>query len=339
MRAAFAEQAKWCDKLGSPFTAELCRLCAHDLDNATATGRKLLAWPGDPSPMTDSLPLRLAGGFHALVLRGAAPELAQTYPPDFADDLAAALASTLRRHDAFLESWIDSPPQTNEVGRAGVLMPGLMQAAIRFGLPIALFELGASGGLNLNLDRFAYDLGGRAAGDPASKVRIAPEWQGLPPMIAKVAISRRQGVDRAPVDPVAQRERLLAYIWADQRERIARTKAALDIAAAHPPRVDRADAADWLEENLALAPEKGVLRVVMHSITYQYFSADTQARVDARIRAAGRRASESGPLAWLRMEKDSLDQGHSLRLMTFPGGEDRLLAYCHAHGSWIAWRG
>ena len=63
-------------------------------------------------------------------------------------------------------------------------------------------------------------------------------------------------MDLHPLDvtKAADRERLLAYIWADQAERLARTEAAIAIAAADPPLLDRGDAADWLEAQLDPAP-------------------------------------------------------------------------------------
>lgn len=80
-------------------------------------------------------------------------------------------------------------------------------------------------------------------------------------------------MDRNPLDvrDPATRARLAAYVWVDQRERSARLEAALDLAAADPPPIDQADAADWLETKLSTAPEAGVCRVVMHTIAYQYF--------------------------------------------------------------------
>ena len=42
--------------------------------------------PGDPSPSADSVPLRIAGCLHALVLEGKETWLAGVYPPDVVDD-------------------------------------------------------------------------------------------------------------------------------------------------------------------------------------------------------------------------------------------------------------
>lgn len=338
VRAAFADQAHWCVKLGSPFTARLCGLIAERLDRNTEAGRRVLDWPGDPTGTADALPMRLCGGLHFLVRSGEVPELAACYPPAHEpgdETLWAALAGALARSE--LSAWLDSAPQTNEVGRSTVLMAGLLLVAARFGEPIELLELGASAGLNLNLDRYAYDLGGLATGDPASPVRLRPEWTGEPPPAAEVAIASRRGVDLSPVDPVRDAERLLAYVWPDQGERLARIEAALHIARRHPPPVDQGDAAGWTEERLAAPQVGGVSRVLLHSVAFQYFPAETQGRIAAAAEAAGRAATDERPFAWLRYETLAGEGAYSLRLCSWPDGGDRLLAWCHPHGTKINW--
>jgi hypothetical protein len=196
--------------------------------------------------------------------------------------------------------------------------------------------LGASAGLNLILDRYSYNLGGFRFGATLPGPHLSPEWEGLPPPKAKVRIKRRAGVDLNPARLPDEGERLLAYVWPDQPERLARLGAALSAAIQEPPEVDRSDAADWLEAQLTLEPEPGITRVVMHSIAFQYFDADTQQRVTGRIEAAGEQASTMAPLAWLRYEQEPETKLPSLRLRTWPGGEE-LLASAHPHGRWVRW--
>jgi hypothetical protein len=77
--SAFAKQAEWCRALGSPFTALLMEALPRALDVRTRTGAAVLGWRGDP--IADALPLRVAGGLHALVRGGRLPMLAALYPP------------------------------------------------------------------------------------------------------------------------------------------------------------------------------------------------------------------------------------------------------------------
>lgn len=337
VRASFAEQARWCARLGSPFTALLCGLLGERLDRGTAVGARVLDWPGDPAPVADALALRLCGALHALVRRGEAPLLAPFYPPAPApepDALGAALSATLAAEAGTLAAWLGRAPQTNEVGRSAVLMAGLLEVAARFGLPIALYELGASAGLNLQLDRYDYDLGGRRVGAAGATVRIAPDWRGPPPADSSVRIAGRQGVDLDPLDP--RRDRMLAYIWPDQPRRLGQAEAALALAARDPPPVEAGDAADWIERRLEAAGPAGIVRVVMHSVAFQYFPPAAQARVERHIALAGASASADAPLAWLRFEKLSQDDSYSLRLRTWPG-EELLLAWAHPHASTVRW--
>ncbi len=346
VREAFALQGAICTAAGAPFTGRVCRMLGEKLDRHTAIGRRVLDWPGVPTHDGDALALRLAGGLHALA-RSRQGDLAAFYPPNTPprDDavLWRAIHAALLRDAETLDGWLDGPPQTNEVGRSSALMAGLLVLADRFGLPFALYELGASAGLNTILDRYGFQLGRTRAGAADSPVRLAPEWRGGSPPAAEVRVVRRRGVDRQPLDPrsAITRERLQAYVWAEQRERLARLGAALELAAADPAPVDEADAADWLEAQLSPEPEPGVCRVVMHTIAFQYFPPEGQARIAARIAAAGARAGADSPVAWLAYEAGpGQERRPQLVLRSWPGGgEQRVLAEGQPHGAWLDWRG
>ncbi len=345
IRAAFRNQADWCRTGGAPFMAVLCDALAAVFDETSATGRAVLGWPGVPH--RDALMMRVTGGLNALVRAGNAPAIAPLYPPAAVPDaetMQAALRLALAdpAFDAALLPWLDGPPQTNEVGRSGVLMPGLMAIAATTGFPLRLFELGASAGLNLQLDRFHYTLAGIESGPAEAGVRLAPKWRGGPPPAADVRVIARRKVDIAPLDAAdpATAARLLAYIWPDQPERVARATAAIAVAAANPPPLDRADAAAWVEAQVT--PEAGSTGVVYHSIAFQYFPADSRARIEAHLEAAGARATPDAPLAWLRYEFDNAEAADALptlRLRLWRGGaaDERLLARVHPHGTFVEW--
>jgi len=344
--AAFAKQAEFCRALGAPLTGAVCEAAALALDYGSGTGRAVIDWPGDP--MADALMMRVTGGCNALVRSGHAPELARLYPPAALPPVAA-LAGALRTlladplRDAALAAWLDSPPQTNEVARSGVLMPGMMVVATATGLPLRLFELGCSAGLNLNPDRFGYDLGGLLAGDLQSAVQLRPVWTGAPPPATDVRVVSRCGVDINPLDVADRRvrERLMAFVWPEQAERVTRAEAAIALALASPPAIAKGDAAAWLEAQMA--PVAGTATVVYHSIAFQYFPAATKARLAAHLAAMGALASAAAPLAWLRFEMDDASAADlpTLRLTIWQGGatEQRLLARAHPHGTFVHWLG
>src|SRR5690606_31809610 len=117
IRKDFARQALACELLGSPFTSRVCRLLGERLNDTSRFGVRVLGWEGNPQ--ADALPLRAAGGFHALKRQGDAA-LAKAYPPHEADHetLWAALDAAIATHDDFLHGFLDSAPQTNEVSRS-----------------------------------------------------------------------------------------------------------------------------------------------------------------------------------------------------------------------------
>lgn len=344
VRNAFADQATWCDRLGSPFTARLMVVLGAALDRDTRTGRAVLDWTGRPDALGDSVPLRLAGALHALVRAGRDAGLAAVYPPHPLPDVAAldaAVRAAIRAHDDAIVGWLGFFPQTNEVARSGLLYPGLMTIAHRFGLPLSLYEVGASAGLNLFADRFAYDLGGRRCGAAGSAVRLAPAWEGDAPAGDDPVVVGRGGCDLAPVDlgDPAARDRLVAYVWADQTERLARLEAAIEIALdAGPVRLDRGDAAACVEDWLAAPAAPGVVRVLVHSIAFQYFPEPSKRQIAEAMARAGAQATREAPLAWLSFEQAD-GGGPELRLTFWPEGTSTRLARADAHGRRVVWEG
>lgn len=333
---AFLAQAGHCANLDSPFLARLCTLfSARDWPDGPVRDR-IFSWPGDPSHRADSVPLRLCGALHALRLKGD-PALMLAYPPHDVsdDDLWRAVSLALIDHAAFIDRFIDGPPQTNEVRRAGGLIAAAHWLHARHPLPFRITELGASGGLNLMFDCFALALPGVTLGPAAPALTLTPDWTGTLPPVSPPQILDRLGVDLNPLDPAHPHDalRLQAYLWADQPYRLDLTRAAMAVARAP---VVRADAIDGVIPRLPHVP--GQLHLIYHTIAWQYFPADRQALGRARIEAAGAVATADTPLAWLGMEADASDApGAALTLRLWPGDATVALARMDFHGRWIRW--
>ncbi|KRE17457.1 hypothetical protein ASE63_13480 [Bosea sp. Root381] len=341
IRAGFLSQASSCRLLGSPFTALFCETMSERLDRGSAFGRRVLDWSGDQR--ADALPLRCAGAFNALARSGRVPALTAVYPPvePSADALWSGVLAALAADDAFLTAYLDSAPQTNEVKRCSALLGGALMVARETGLALDLLEIGASAGLNLGFDGYAYELGGSVWGAPNAPVTIRSAWRGpLPPLDAPLSIAARRACDLNPLDPgnPEHRGRVMSYIWPDQSDRIATTEAAFDASAAKPWRVEQADAADWVEARLSQQQPKGSARLLMHTIMWQYLPQPVQRRISEAMAQAGAAATREAPLAWLRMEADGQSGSAALTLTLWPDGGEREVARADFHGRWVEWR-
>jgi hypothetical protein len=338
--AQFESQARACDEMGSPFTARLCRILATRLDTRTRFGRAILEWEGDP--FADNIALRACGALHALARSGWEPNVTAVYPPAPANDhsLWIAIADALGHNDAFLTDRLKSAPQTNEVARSATILGGMLHIANVTKQPLELFEIGASAGLNLGFDAYRYDLGnGRSWGPLSAPLTIASDWRGhIPPLAAPLSVVARHGCDLHPIDAgkAEDRERLLSYVWADQPERLHRVEAALDIAVAQNRKIDKADAADWVAQQLATPQRQGTTRVLFHTIVWQYIPAAAQARIDAAITKAAAAATLARPFARLSFEGDDVPGSGRLDLSLWPG-KTITLGRAHYHGRWTEW--
>lgn len=340
VRTAFANQVIYCRANDAPVTARIVAALGALIDApATEFARRIADWKG--APLADALPLRAAGGIHALHLAGTAHELAPIYAD--AEDIndAAIVAGAVHRHEAALLPWLGGPPQTNEAGRSSNFIAAMLWLADR-GLPprFDCLEIGSSAGINLMMDRYHYDLAGVQVGPRPGVMAFAPEWRGDHPPQHHIECVGLKGCDVAPVDLTdpAQALRLKAYIWPEHHARFERMEAAIAAAAEEPPQLIHANAADFVEAELARPQGAGTTRALMHSIVWQYVPADQQARITAAMEAAGARATSDRPLAWIALEANRTVHHHELVVRYWPGGGESVkLAHAHAHGAWIEW--
>lgn len=331
---AFRQQAVACARLGSPMYADLLERCADDLvaaDRSGAVARAIAGHEADPGP--SALALRLLGAVHRIVLsegRSAAVGALAAYYPSVGgsyDGQAAwpAFADLLRSRRDEVSSLLSQPPQTNEVGRSAALLGALCHVGARFDLPVRLFEIGASAGLNLQVDRLDLRDGWQGP--------RPPEWPGL-------RLVERLGCDLAPIDSATDEGRLLltAYVWPDQVARLERLQAAIALARRHPVQVRRQDAASFVD---TLDPRPGATTVLWHSVMWQYLPAHHQERITARLDRIGAAASSEAPFAHVFAEPARRTPGsrHEFLVVAqvWPGGERRVLGKMHPHGVPVVW--
>jgi hypothetical protein len=335
-------QGRFCAGSGSAMYGELFDMVAGDVEAGGVFASILSGHQEVPS--RHAVPLRLLGGLHRLVLDGRAPELRRWYPSTGGTwDAAGAWPEILRtaaRYGDALRAALDQPPQTNEVGRSAALIGGLLRINRGFDLPIRLFEVGSSAGLNMRADHYHYRYGGRQWGPVDSPVAIDDAWHGAPPPPGAVRIIERNGYDIAPIDVTRADGEMtvLSYVWPDQEARLDRLRGAIAVARNVPARLERTTAAEAVAD-MTLAD--GALTVLWHSITWQYLSDDERAAVRAGIDALGARADAGSPFAHLTLEPARDGPGapirFSVRARVWPGGEFAVLAECHPHGPPVNW--
>jgi hypothetical protein len=322
----------------SPLYIELMRAAADDIERGGEIAR---LFEGIPAPPGSVPQLRLMAALHYLVLSGKAPELAAFYPSADGDrppsEVWPVVLAALAEHFDRVRERLNRTVQTNEPGRSAVLFSGLLWLAARHRRPIRLLEVGASAGLNLLADRYAYVVGDLELGDPASPLRFVDPWDPPPPVdlaaaAAELRIVARAGCDVAPLDPRRPDDQLtlLSYIWPDELHRIDRIRAALSVAARDPVPVAARLGSEWLPEALDAAQD-GELVVVWHSVMRQYVPPDEWAAIEAAL---------DGRPGVVRLSMEpAFDQKAQMQLTVHDpiGAPARKLAVCDDHGLPIRW--
>lgn len=341
-RKELLRQSAVAQSLGSPFVSEVLAATFRQLWRAPELDAQIAQWPLDPA--SSAMALRLNAGLHALARRGTFADLTGLYQGAH-QEFDRAIGEALQHGEPTLLVWMGHPTQTNEVRRSSAFMAALAVLAREHGMPFELFEIGASAGLNLLLDRYAHDLGGAPFGDPQSPLHLRPQWEGFCPPRSEVRINAARGVDLRPLslhDPHT-RERLMSYIWPGDTVRADCLQRAMTIAHEHMPVVDRASASTWLAEHLREPQPANTVRVIQHSMVLQYLPPEELNAVKSAVLEAGNRASAERPLARIGLEWNRKRTTVVLCMTRWSGTRDdgsrKILAQCHPYGGWMRWYG
>ncbi|MEU5561704.1 DUF2332 domain-containing protein [Micromonospora musae] len=222
--------------------------------------------------------------------------------------------------------------QTNEAGRCAVLLP-LLAALPQ---PLALLEVGASAGLCLYPDRYAYRYGDRrlGAGEPVLECTA----DGLVPPTRLPEVVWRAGLDLNPLDVTdpADVAWLDALIWPEHAHRRERLRAATAVAAAEPPLLVRGDLVDDLPALAAEAPAAATLVVFHTSVLYQVPRPRRDAFVDLVRGLPGHWISNEAPDV---LPYDGLPDPPDAGLHNVLALDGTPLAWSRGHGQSMLWFG
>ena len=324
--------------LASPMYEELASGVARDDELLAIAGH---AMPGQP------VPNMLFAAVQYLLLSGFEHPLAAHYPviagreclpgpalPHFRD-------FCLRNRQSIVELVRTRRTQTNVVRRCTCLLPAFSMVCRETSLPLALIDLGASAGLNLNFDRYAYSYlrDGHEVlrwGLAEARIRLEAELRGaacLPPLPAAIPVASRDAIDLDPVD-LGNPDQLLwlrALIWP---EHVERHQQLIDAAAEFSHgviRMHKGDAGEVLPALIESVPSRCAL-VVYSTIAFYQFPRGSRRRIAGTLAAA----STARPVWQIAME--GWDPQLSMTRYGDGTGETETLADVSAHGWWIEWR-
>lgn len=274
--------------------------------------------------------------------------LAEFYPyfnpsPRPAEDVYPVFREFCLSHqDALREILPTIRLQTNEVTRSANLLPVFEMVFQRAGRkPLALIEIGASAGLNLNWDRYGYHYGQTFVGDANSPVQIDCELEGEKlPLLPEVMplVASRQGIDVAPLDVYNDDHVrwLRACIWPEEAYRHRLLDAAVAFARQNPSTIHSGDARLLLPEVLATIPAEQTI-CLWHSYVLRQCPPEVRDGIEQEIAdfARGR------DLYRISLEFTQHDRHYAPRLELFSYKDGTIshewLANCTTHGNQMEW--
>ncbi len=229
--------------------------------------------------------------------------------------------------------------QTNVPERCATLLPLLA----RLPQPLALLEVGASAGLCLLPDYYAYLYDGHnvppmqrsTTAPPTLACRASP---GTPLPVRGIEVSWRAGLDSDPIDvnDDDQMTWLEALIWPGEPDRVANLRASVAIARRDPPRIIRGDLRADVVRLAAEAPRDATL-VVFHTAVLAYVESQEDRAAFARtVRELGAiwiSNEAPGVFPEIRAKVSRLCPPHHFLLSL----NEEPIAWTDMHGASIEW--
>jgi hypothetical protein len=230
--------------------------------------------------------------------------------------------------------------QTNEVARCAAFLPLLADLDAE----LALIEVGASAGLCLFPDLYAYSYDGEQIGN--SDLVIDVETANTVPVPQRLpTVAWRAGLDLNPLS-VSDDEDLAwlrACVWPEHTERRQRLDLAATIVATDPPRIDQGDLCDATLNLIDEAPREAI-KVVFHSAVLAYVDEASRLDFAATMRSL---VDDRSDVVWLSNEGPSVIAGiEAADLIVEPPGNAQfhlgrdgteLIAVTDPHGRWLRW--
>ncbi|WP_328760373.1 DUF2332 domain-containing protein [Streptomyces sp. NBC_00271] len=276
----------------APVTSFLLSRVTDDIEEHGRISRAIADHPNATASLSG---IRILAGVRWLILAGRAPELGDLLHrmQDSRDWCVHAhrawelVTRAVLEHPEEIRNALDRPVQQHHPSRAAQLLEAL---GILSASRVRLLELGSCAGLNLLVDRYRWFGPGWEWGDRHSAVRLATPGR----MPGELQIVERAGCDLAPRDPSSPADTMILHSFLPPEREIDQMELddALALAAEERPRVDRADAAAWLANELAQAPsDPSVYTVVWHSFFWCYLSAQQQHEIEGILSSAAQRMS------------------------------------------------
>jgi hypothetical protein len=233
--------------------------------------------------------------------------------------------------------------QTNEPARCATLLPLLAQLPP----PLALLEVGASAGLCLLPDRYAYDYGDvfvapanpPPTNPPVFACRVSPV---TPLPDRNIDVVWRGGLDRRPVDLDNQEDVrwLEALVWPGEEYRLPLLRTALEIARTERPRLVAGDLRTKDLRALAAEAPSDATLVIYHTAVLAYVRDESE-------RSSFAQAVNELGATWIANEGAERIPGIGEEVFGAPVRHDAFLlcvdgkpvAWTDSHGAWLEWHG